>query len=109
MNELIRAVYLTYYLGQMGYPSAPNEFYQQAEGGLETAIKHAQEKGQWQLDPDAALLLEEVLNLHDKQIGSARAKDLVEASERLNRFVRSGKQSPFDGRSARESPSWTVL
>ncbi|MEM5290175.1 hypothetical protein QEN71_35585 [Paraburkholderia sabiae] len=97
MNELTRAVYLTFYLGEMGYMPVSPDLYRMAEAGLEAAIRRADEKGTWQLEPSAVATLEVVLQVHDSQLASARAGDLVKAERRLAHFIMSGKTvSPFD-------------
>jgi hypothetical protein len=41
--------------------------------------------------------LEVVLQVHDSQLASARAGDLIKAEQRLTRFIMSAKTaSPFD-------------
>lgn len=108
LNELTRAVYLTYYLGEMGYMPVSPDLYRMAEAGLEAAIRRAGEKGTWQLDASAVATLEVVLQVHDSQLASARAGDLVKAERRLTHFIMSGKSiSPFDQVEAPLAPSFT--
>lgn len=98
-NELTRAVYLTYYLGEMGYAPVSLNLYRIAEAGLEAAIKRGSEEDAWRLDETAAETLEVVLQVHDKQLLSARAGDLLKAEDQLVRFIVSGATtSPFDDR-----------
>ncbi|MBN3761037.1 hypothetical protein [Burkholderia sp. Ac-20365] len=97
MNELTRALYLAFYLGELGYGHADNEFYRRVEAGLEAAINRGVADGVWQLTAEAAGSMEELLQLHDTQLGSARAGHVMEADKMLRRFLLSqSKASPFD-------------
>ncbi|AUT76475.1 hypothetical protein C2L64_50705 [Paraburkholderia hospita] len=94
---MTRAIYLTFYLGEMGYMRVALDLYRMAEAGLEAGIRRGNENGSWQLDPSAVATLEVVLQVHDSQLASARAGDLIKAEQRLTRFIMSGKTaSPFD-------------
>ncbi|WP_131542638.1 hypothetical protein [Paraburkholderia hospita] len=96
-NELTRAIYLTFYLGEMGYMPVALDLYRMAEAGLEAGIRRGNEKGSWQLDPSAVATLEVVLQVHDSQLARTRAGDLIKAEQRLTHFIMSGKTaSPFD-------------
>ncbi len=43
-NELTRAIYLTFYLGEMGYMPVALDLYRMAEAGLEAGIRRGNEK-----------------------------------------------------------------
>jgi hypothetical protein len=97
MNELTRALYLTYYLGEMGYERASAEFYRHAEAGLEEAIRRGHTDGVWRLEPAAALTIQDVLQIHDRQLATARTCHVADADKRLNHFITSDRRkSPFD-------------
>ncbi|MFP3637426.1 hypothetical protein [Paraburkholderia sp. SIMBA_054] len=96
-NELVRALYLTFYIGEMGYAAGTVELYRAAESGLEHSITRGNEDGTWVLEASARQLLEEVLRIHDNQLGSARAGDFMMAEQKLSQFIHSDrKASPFD-------------
>jgi hypothetical protein len=97
MNELTRALYITYYLGEMGYEHASAEFYRRAEAGLEKAIQRGHADGIWRLEPGAALVLQDVLQIHDHQLAVARTGHVSDADNRLAHFISSNRRaSPFD-------------
>jgi len=45
INELIRAVYLAYFLQQMGFGALPLDAYMKAEAAISTALKNAERDG----------------------------------------------------------------
>src|ERR1700692_2322442 len=47
INELTRAVYLTYFLQQMGFGALPFDAYMKAEAAISTALKNAERDGDW--------------------------------------------------------------
>lgn len=95
MNELVRALYLTFYLQDSGYGDAPLDLYKKGEAALEAALSRAQAKRTWDIAPESAEILGEILRLHDAQLNSAPTRLLVDAGARLARFVESAKRSPL--------------
>ena len=95
LNELIKAVYLTYFLQQSGFGDAPLDLYRRAEAVLEEAGWRAQEDGRWGVTPDAASTLEEILALHDQQLALAATWHVDAARHRLSKFIASDLPSPL--------------
>jgi hypothetical protein len=94
-NELLRALYITYHLQEMGFGSLPVLVYASAEFGLNIALTNAEREEAWFIDAPTASLLEQILVLHDQQLRSIALKDLTAATERLERFIASQRASPL--------------
>lgn len=94
-NELLRALYITYHLQEMGFGSLPLQVFACAELGMNAALSKRKEDQAWFVDARTASLLEQILALHDYQLGAIRLKDLSAATERLERFIRSQRASPL--------------
>lgn len=95
LNELIRAVYLTYCLQQSGFGDAPVELYRRAEEALDQAGVRGQCEGVWEVSAELAGVLEEILAIHDLQLISATTRHVIEAKARLSRFSKSELRSPI--------------
>jgi hypothetical protein len=94
-NELLRALYVTHHLQEMGFGSLPMEIYARAELGLNKSLSKGKPEQLWFVDAATAALLEQILGLHDQQLRVITLKDLTAATERLERFIRSQKESPL--------------
>ncbi|HDR8949537.1 MULTISPECIES: hypothetical protein [Burkholderia] len=95
LNELIRFVYLTFYVQEAGYGDTALIVYSRAEAALERCMTRAERDGVCQLDADDSPHFEAVLCQADRQIECAPLHYLIEARERLERFARSSRQSPL--------------
>lgn len=95
INELVRAVYMAYYLQRMGFGDVPFECYKHAEAAFENALAIAERSGKWTIqDPDAPVI-ERVLALHDQQLSEAPMYRVVEAEKQLRQFLASTSASPL--------------
>ena len=94
-NELLRALYVTYHLQEMGFGALPMQVYGSAELGMHAALTNAKREDVWFIDAPTASLLEQILALHDQQLRSIAVKDLTAATERLERFIGSQRASPL--------------
>ena len=94
-NELLRALYITYYLQEMGFGVLAMQVYGNAEFGLNAALTNTKQEQTWFIDAPTASLLEQILALHDQQLRSIALKDLTAATERLERFICSQRASPL--------------
>lgn len=95
LNELIRVVYLTYYLQDAGFGNAPVDLYRRAEAELDQAVDRAQYDGVWQVSAEVASMLEEILAIHDQQLTAAATRHVMEANARFSRFIKSDLHSPM--------------
>ncbi|WP_236674453.1 hypothetical protein [Paraburkholderia hospita] len=68
LNELMRTVYLAWFLQQAGYGDAPVTLYKLAEYAVEAALTLAHESGEWRLADEAIPAFEKLLALHDSQL-----------------------------------------
>jgi len=57
VNELMRAVYLSWYLERAGYGNQPVEQFKLAEYAVENTLAHAHETGEWQLASEGSATL----------------------------------------------------
>jgi hypothetical protein len=97
VNELIRLVYLTFYLQEAGFGNADMGLYVRAEVGVEEAGLRGVREGAWYVTDDLAMVLEEVLATHDRQLETAPLWQVIDARERLIRFVQGDRRSPIPG------------
>lgn len=95
LNELLRAVYISYFLGQRGTDRAPAQTYREAEAGLERALACAERENVWHVDEKAAIVLGRVLTIYDIQLEFTATWMLVEAKERLDRFLAGDGKIPI--------------
>lgn len=92
---LIRVVYLAYFMRSEMASGADLEPYRHAEAVLDVCIKRLERNEPCQfLDPEQRVV-ECILVLHDEQLAAVPRFRYLEAWERLQRFVASGRQSPF--------------
>jgi hypothetical protein len=94
-NELIRLVYITFYVQDAGFGDTDLIVYAQAEGALERSMQHAESERVWRLDSSHLPLFEAVLRESDRQLASAPRHAHLGARERLDRFALTGRRSPL--------------
>lgn len=94
-NELMRTVYVAWFLQQAGYGDEPLELYKFAEYSVEAALTLAHESGEWLLADDALPVFEKLLALHDSQLAVAPLHKVVDAERRLARFLHGTASSPI--------------
>jgi hypothetical protein len=95
INELARAVYMSYFLQLAGFGSLPVHTYHDAERALESALARAAKVDGWKLADDESSLFEVILALHDEQLASAPMHRVVDAEKRLRAFVMGSTPSPL--------------
>ena len=71
INELMRAVYLGWFLQRAGYGAIPVEQFRITEYAVEATLAHAHECGEWWLPEEAIADFEVLLALYDAQLASA--------------------------------------
>ncbi|WMY10951.1 hypothetical protein [Paraburkholderia phenoliruptrix] len=94
-NELIRLVYLTFYVQDAGFGDTDLIVYARAEAALERSLQRAEDERVWTLETDDLPLFEAVLRESDRQLASAPRHVHLGARERLERFAVSGRPSPL--------------
>ena len=95
INELMHAVYLSWYLQRAGYGNLPPEQFKIAEYAVENTLAHAHETGKWRIAPDVISDFETLLSLYDAQLASARLHEVLEAERQLRCFLTGKSDSPI--------------
>jgi hypothetical protein len=95
INELMYAVYESWYLQRLGYGSRPPEQFKIAEYAVEATLSRAHESGEWILDPDVISDFEELISLHDFQLSRAPLHAVNRAKEQLGKFLTGSEVSPI--------------
>lgn len=95
INELVRSVYMAYYLQRMGFGDIPFECYEQAEATFENALAEAETCGKWTIGEQDAPAIERLLALHDQQLSQVPLYRVVEAEKQLRQFLAGNAASPL--------------
>ncbi|MEM5372896.1 hypothetical protein V4C53_43830 [Paraburkholderia azotifigens] len=94
-NELIRAVYLAWFLQQDGYRKEPVNSFKTTEYAVETALELAHMSDEWVLAEDTVPAFERLLALHDSQLATAPLHKVIHAEQRLRQFLAGIASSPI--------------
>ncbi|SOE97454.1 hypothetical protein SAMN05414139_10582 [Burkholderia sp. D7] len=95
INELVRSVYMTYFLQRMGFGDMPFECYEHAEAAFENALAVAAKSAKWMISDQDAPVIERLLALHDQQLSEAPMHRVVEAEKQLRQFLTGTGVSPL--------------
>lgn len=95
INELMRVVYVSWFLQRAGYGSCPVEQFKIAECAVEATLMHAHESGQWTLPADMVADFEALLALYDLQLANAPLHAVLDAQQRLAAFLKGTSSSPI--------------
>lgn len=95
VNELMRAVYLSWFLQRAGYGTCPNEHFKIAECAVKATLALAHESGEWQLPAHTIEDFETLLALYDSQLASAPLHIVLGAEQRLRTFLAGTASSPI--------------
>ncbi|MBC8749482.1 MULTISPECIES: hypothetical protein [Paraburkholderia] len=93
-NELMRTVYLAWFLQQDGYGSEPAGRFKAAEYAVEAALELAHAADRWVLGEDAVPVFESLLALHDAQLATVPLHKITSAERRLRQFLAGTASSP---------------
>ncbi|WP_087039377.1 hypothetical protein [Caballeronia arvi] len=94
-NELIRLVYLSFYVQDAGFGDTDLMIYARVEAAIERSLKRAESGRAWMLDAVDLPLFEALLRESDRQLAHAPRHVHIGARERLERFATSGRASPL--------------
>ncbi|OUL80710.1 hypothetical protein CA601_09075 [Paraburkholderia hospita] len=94
-NELMRTVYVAWFLQQDGYGSEPVGRFKAAELAVEVALELAHVSSEWVLAEDAVPSFERLLALHDAQFAAAPLHKIIDAERRLRQFLAGTAESPI--------------
>jgi hypothetical protein len=95
INELVRSVYMAYYLQRMGFGDMPFEYYAHAEAVFENALAVAAKSANWIVSERDAPVIERLLALHDQQLSEAPMHRVIEAEKQLHQFLTGTDASPL--------------
>ncbi|MFM0717633.1 hypothetical protein PQQ73_14955 [Paraburkholderia strydomiana] len=95
INELMRTVYLAWYLQRAGYGNRPAEQFKIAEYAVENTLALAYETGGWRLDPEVLDDFETLLALYDAQLAAAPLHEVLDAEQQLRHFLTGKADSPI--------------
>ncbi|SKD03847.1 hypothetical protein SAMN05445504_9002 [Burkholderia sp. CF099] len=94
-NELMRTVYLAWFLQQDGYGKEPANSFKTAEYAVEASLELAHISGEWVLAEDTVPVFERLLALHDSQLATAPLHRFIRAEQRLRQFLAGSASSPI--------------
>ena len=94
INELMRAVYLGWFLQRAGYGAIPVEQFRITEYAVEATLADAHECGEWRLPEEAIADFEVLLALYDAQLASAPLHEVLAAEQKLGAFLAGTSRSP---------------
>lgn len=95
LTDLIRVVYVAWYLQSAGFGRTDLEIYREAERALARCGARGTEVDIWELGQSDRPALERVLALYDWQLQQAPVRAMLEVQRRLARFAQSDKMSPW--------------
>jgi hypothetical protein len=94
-NELMRTVYVAWFLQQDGYGKEPVDSFKTAEYAVEAALELAHVSDEWVLAEDTVSVFERLLALYDSQLAIAPLHKVFHAEQRLGRFLAGTASSPI--------------
>lgn len=94
LAELVKALYLAWYLQQAGFGAAKSELFLEAERILDTAARNVS-KDIWIIEAADCQAITAVLDLHEEQLSGAPVYAVAEAQQRVLNFGKSDKRSPW--------------
>ncbi|WP_236720919.1 hypothetical protein [Paraburkholderia phytofirmans] len=95
VNELMRVVYLSWFLQRAGFGTCPAEQFKIAECAVEATLADAHESGDWQLPAETIVDFEALLALYDAQLASAPLHEVLAAEQKLRAFLAGTSSSPI--------------
>ncbi|MFM0069571.1 hypothetical protein PQQ86_00165 [Paraburkholderia sediminicola] len=95
LSDLIRALYLAWYLREAGFGTIHHASFPEAAEALERSAARATANNVWQVSPDEAAILERLLALHDEQLANTPVGVMLGAQRRLLRFATSDRKTPW--------------
>ncbi|PMS21949.1 hypothetical protein [Paraburkholderia rhynchosiae] len=96
--NLLRIVYMAFYLRQETASGAELDVYQQTEAALAACIDRAEQGSPWLLLDSEQMAVGRILVLHDEQLAAVPKHRYLAAWDRLQRFVTGSGRSPIPAR-----------
>ncbi|MDP9651840.1 hypothetical protein [Paraburkholderia caledonica] len=94
LAELVKALYVTWYLQEAGYGALDHALYLEAERILDLAARNASRRI-WLIEEKDCAPITRLLDLHEQQLLSAPVHAVNEARARMAHFGRSDRRSPW--------------
>jgi hypothetical protein len=94
LAELVKALYVAWYLQEAGYGALEHALYLEAERILDLAARNAS-KGIWLIEAKDCLPITRLLDLHEQQLLSAPVHAVTEARAHVFHFGKSDRRSPW--------------
>lgn len=95
ISNLIRVVYLAYFIGEVDRDRGGLELFRAAEAVLERSTTQAGSRNEWTVPEEDHAVLGQVVVMHDRQLASIPAHCYAEAWARLQQFMSSNMRSPI--------------
>ncbi|CAE6806321.1 MULTISPECIES: hypothetical protein [Paraburkholderia] len=95
INELMRAVYLGWFLQRAGYGTIPVEQFRLVECAVEATLARAHACGEWRLPEEAIAAFEMLLALYDSQLARVPLHEVLAAEQKLRVFLAGNACSPI--------------
>lgn len=93
--NLLRVVYLAFYLRSERTSGADLDLYRQAEAALDGCVERAEQGEKWLLLDHEQAAVERLLVVHDEQLAAVPKHRYLTAWDRLHRFMAGKLQSPI--------------
>jgi hypothetical protein len=90
INRLASVVLLTKFLTAAGHGRLDSMFLARVEEEVSDLLGRGRETGDWRCPDELAEALTVIVNEHDRQLRQTRLRDVVDASERLDKLIGAG-------------------
>lgn len=88
MSQLVRSLYMTYFLWRDGFGKAMPQLFEDAEGALEASLNKGRNSGVWRMDAECVEVIGKVLLIHDDQLAAAPLHRVLDAEANVYGFLR---------------------
>lgn len=110
LNELIRLMYLSFFMWENGVGNSNIVQYEEAEAAMDRAVNNAEITGRWTLPVSDSHIMARILAVYDEQISTVSTKVYLETVHRLGRVLATDSPfSPVARLKERKSPSERIL
>jgi hypothetical protein len=99
--SMAQVTLLTVFLTQAGHGELDPDFLDDIEHQVSAVLENGRDSGEWQFPSPLIESLNIVVNEHDRQLRETRLQAIIEASQRLDHFIR---RSPAKQRLAGTEP-----
>jgi len=89
MSQLVRSLYMTYFLWRDGFGKAMPKLFEDAEGALESNRSKGRNSGVWRMGSECVEIIGKVLLIHDDQLAAAPLHRVLQAEANVYGFLRS--------------------